>query len=76
MTESTFMKIILNASDEELSVYAKECNACASCGVWDKNGKIYSLLCEYAEWNNGDFIPAMNIIVNVALEFMKRNAKE
>lgn len=75
MTESTFIEKILNVSDEELSVYAKECNDCASCGVWDKKGKIYSLLCEYAYWNNGAFMPAMNVIVVVALEFMKRNAK-
>lgn len=76
MTESNFMKIILNASDEELNAYAKECNACASCGVWDENSKMYSLLCEYAYWNNVDFVPATKVIVAVALEFMKRNAKE
>ena len=76
MIESTFMKIILNAPDEELEVYAKECLACSSCGVWDENSKLYSLLCEYAYWNNGNFVPAMNIIIAVALEFMKRNVKE
>lgn len=76
MTESNFMDIILNASDEEFNIYAKECLACCSYGFWNKNDKIYSLLCEYSEWNCGDFIPALNIIVEVALEFMKRNVKE
>lgn len=75
MDKQVFLKMILSSSDEDLIVYAKECNECASTGIWNTNGKIYSLLLEYAEWNCGDFVPAMEIIINVALEFMKRNAK-
>ena len=74
MNNQVFLKKILNSSDEDLVIYAKECNECASTGVWNTNGKIYSLLCEHEEWF-GEFVPAMEIIINVALEFMKRNAK-
>lgn len=74
MTEVEFMNQIRNSSDEELKTLARDCNICASRGVWDKEGRMYSLLNTYAASNDGEFPNAMPVIINVAIEFMRRNA--
>ena len=75
MTELEFInQNIHDASDADLKILAQDCNYLSQHGVWNVSGHMYQLLTEYAENNNGEFPAAMPIVINVALEFMKRNA--
>lgn len=73
MTEQEFLKNIREVSDDELHLLANECNECLSTCVWPIEGEIIRRLDE-AFGTDSDWPTAISICINVALEFMKRNA--
>ena len=73
MTELEFLKNIKGVSDDELNLLANECNQCLASGIWPIEGEMIRRLVE-TFGADSDWPAATSICINIALEFMKRNA--
>lgn len=71
--EILFIDTIRTLPDNELNLLANECNQCLSSGIWPIEGEMVRRLDE-AFGTVGDWPTATSICINVAFEFMKRNA--